>query len=97
MILHGSSRRRPLQDKAQSIANRKSRKYTLYPVSVQTPPTPAPLFFSGRAGNACTNLLGYLVRYVRTRGMVEIAESGKTADFRHATLPHTLATHGSCD
>ena len=39
-------------------------------------------FICGRADNACTNLLGFLVRYVRTRGIVEIAESGKTADFR---------------
>ncbi len=53
--------------------------------------------FSGRADNACTNLLGFFVRYVRTRGMVEIAGSGKTADFIICYLPHTLATHGSRD
>ena len=52
-------------------------------VSAQTSPRP-PLFFSGRADNACTNLLGFFVRYVRTRGIVEVAESGKTADFRSA-------------
>ena len=56
-----------------------------------------PCTYSGRAGNACTNLLGFLVWYVRTRGIAEAAESGKTADFRHATLSHALATHGSCD
>ena len=52
-----------------------------------------PSFFSGRAGNACTNLLGFPVCYVRTRGMAEVMGSGKTTDFCHATLPHTLATH----
>ena len=36
-----------------------------------------PCIYSGRADNACTNLLGYLVRYVRTRGIVKIAESAK--------------------
>ncbi len=41
-----------------------------------------PTILCGRAGNACTNLLGYLVRYVRSRGIDEIAESGKTTDFR---------------
>ena len=48
----------------------------------------------GRADNACTNLLGFFVRYVRTRGMVEIAESAKLSAFallfaartRHARL-----------
>ena len=45
-------------------------------------PRPRHPLSSGRADNACTNLLGYLVRYVRTRGMAEIVGSGKTADFR---------------
>ena len=40
-----------------------------------------PCIYSGRADNACTNLLGYFVRYVRTRGMAETVGSGKTADF----------------
>ena len=48
---------------------------------MQTPPAPAPLFFSGRADNACTNLLGFFVRYVRTRGMAEIVESAKLTTF----------------
>ncbi len=55
------------------------------------------LFFSGRADNACTNLLNFFVRYVRTRGIAKIVESGKTADFRVVSLPHALATHGSHD
>ena len=42
-----------------------------------------PCTFSGRADNACTNLLDFLVRYVRTRGMIKAAESGKTTDFRY--------------
>ena len=53
--------------------------------------------FSGRADNACTNLLGFFVHYVRTRGIAEIAESDKTAYFLLCLLPHALATHGSCD
>ena len=40
-----------------------------------------PIFICGRAGNACTNLLGFFVRYVRTRGMVKVAEDSKSANF----------------
>ena len=53
--------------------------------------------FSGRADNACTNLLGFLVRYVRTRGIDEVVGSDKTADFYIASVPHALATHGLRD
>ena len=42
-----------------------------------------PSFFSGRADNACTNLLGFFVCCVRTRGMVVIEESGETIDLLH--------------
>ena len=66
-------------------------------MSAQALPHARPSIFSGRADNACTNLLGYLVRYVRSRGMVEIAESGKTADFYIVSVSHALATHGSRD
>ena len=45
--------------------------------------------FSGRADNACTNLLGYLVRYVRTRGMGEIVGSTKLPIF---ALPFVART-----
>ena len=38
---------------------------------------------------ACTNLLGYLVRCVRTRGMVEIAESAKPPIFTLSFAAHT--------
>ena len=56
-----------------------------------------PCIYSGRADNACTNLLGSFVCYVRTRGMAEIAESAKPPIFalpfpahtRHALLPAT--------
>ena len=61
-----------------------------------------PCTFSGRADNACTNLLGFFVRYVRTRGIVEVAESGKIADFifcraaraRHAWLARLTRARG---
>ena len=53
-----------------------------------------PTLLCGRAGNACTNLLGSLVRYVRTRGMAEVVGSTKPPTFifyraartRHAWL-----------
>ena len=54
-------------------------------------------FICGRADNACTNLLGSLVRYVRTRGIDEVVGSDKTADFYIASVPHALATHGLRD
>ena len=70
-----------------------NKKYTLYLVSTLASSTPAPPFFSGRADNACTNLLGFFVHFVRTRGIDEIVGSGKTTDFTFAPLPHALATH----
>ena len=91
--IFGSSRRRPLQDKAQSIANRKKQKICTLSRQRRDWSHARPSFFSGRADNACTNLLDFLVRYVRTRGIVKIAESGKTTDFTFVPLPHALATH----
>ena len=59
-----------------------------------------PTLLCGRADNACTNLLGYFVRYVRTRGIAEIVGSGKTADFRSALcgthLPRMACATNSC-
>ncbi len=56
-----------------------------------------PCIYSGRADNACTNLLGFFVRYVRTRGIAEIAESGKSYRLSLYHVPHALATHGLRD
>ena len=67
------------------------------PPSAHPPYPRPPTYICGRADNACTNLLGYFVRYVRTRGIAEAVGSGKTTDFRFATVPHILATHGSRD
>ncbi len=68
--------------------------------SAQTLDSRPPCTFSGRADNACTNLLGFFVRYVRTRGIDEIAESGKTADFCfilcRTHLPRTARATNSC-
>ena len=50
-------------------------------------------FICGRADNACTTLLGFLVRYVRTRAIADIVGSGNTTAFRFALVPHALATH----
>ena len=58
------------------------RFITVVPSAHRLHPRP-PCTFSGRADNACTNLLGFLVHFVRTRGIAEIVESGKTADFLH--------------
>ena len=55
-----------------------------------------PCTFSGRAGNACTNLLGSLVRYVRTRGSMRLRRT-LNCRFPLCPVPHALATHGSCD
>ena len=59
-----------------------------------------PCTFSGRADNACTNLLGYLVRCVRSRGMAETVGSGKTAYFHYILcrthLPRTARATNSC-
>ena len=40
-----------------------------------------PSFFSGRADNACTNLLGFFVRYVRTRGSMRLRRAAKSPIF----------------
>ena len=40
-----------------------------------------PSFFSGRAGNACTNLLGFLVHFVRTRGSMRLRRAAKLPIF----------------
>ena len=90
--------------KNPSIANRQSKKYILHSVGAQTSPAPAPLFFSGRAGNACTNLLGFFVCCVRTRGMVKTAESARLSAFtlsfaartRHAWLARLTRARGGC-
>ena len=59
-----------------------------------------PCTFSGRADNACTNLLGFLVRYVRTRGIDEAVESGKpptfTISFAARTCHALLPANNSC-
>ena len=63
-----------------------------------------PCTFSGRADNACTNLLGFLVRYVRTRGIAEISESAKPPIFAlpraartcHAWLARLTRARGRC-
>ena len=65
--------------------------------SAQVLPHARRTYICGRADNACTNLLGSFVRYVRTRGMVEIAESAKLSTYSINPVPHALATHGSRD
>ena len=65
--------------------------------SAHSPYPRPPCTFSGRADNACTNLLGSLVRYVRTRGIAKIVGSVKlttcTINPCRTHLPRTT----SCD
>ena len=56
-----------------------------------------PCTFSGRADNACTNLLGFFVRYVRTRGIDEAMESDKATDFCFILCRTHLPRTTSCD
>ena len=51
-----------------------------------------PCTFSGRADNACTNLLGFFVRYVRTRGSMRLRRV-QNRRLSFYPLPHALATH----
>ena len=95
ICLYGGSKPPPYAQNP-SIANRKSKKYVLYPVSAGTGATPAHLIMRA-CRLACTNLLGYLVRCVCTRGIDEAVGSYKTANFYIASVSHALATHGSCE
>ena len=84
-----------------SVCEHSEIRFVLIVPSAQVPdPRPRHPFFSGRADNACTNLLGYLVRYVRTRGMAEAVGSGKIADFLLAIcrthLPRMARATNSC-
>ena len=56
----GSSRRRPLQTKTQVQPTEKAKNIYFIPSALLLYPRP-PCTFSGRADNACTNLLGFFV------------------------------------
>ena len=71
----------PLQDKVQVQPTNEIKNSLTIPSAHILYPRPRHPFFSGRADNACTNLLGYFVHFVRTRGMYEIAEDSKSANF----------------
>ena len=92
MFLHGSSRRRPLQDKAQSIANRKNKKYVLYPVSALTLSTPAMHF--QRACRQCVHESARLSRVMCSHAWYS-RNRGERQNYRFSLcpLPHALATH----
>ena len=72
--------------------------------SAHKPNSRPPCIYSGRAGNACTNLLGFFVRYVRTRGIDEAMESAKPPIFAlfcaartcHARLARLTRARGGC-
>ena len=50
---------------------------------------PRPSFICGRADNACTNLLGFLVRYVRTRGSMRLR---RIQNYRLYCMPFAACT-----
>ena len=85
--------------KNPNIAKRKSKNALFIP-SAHILDSRPPCIYSGRAGNACTNLLGFFVRYVRTRGIAEAVGSGKTTDFRsvlcRTRLPRKARATNSC-
>ena len=66
----------PYKIKAQSTANKRNKKFSHHPVSAGTGVTPA-LHFQRACRLACTNLLGFLVRYVRTRGSMRLRRAAK--------------------
>ena len=64
--------------------------------SVQVSDPRPPTLLCGRADNACTNLLGFFVRYVRTRGIMRLRRE-RYCRLLLCHVPHALATHGSRD
>ena len=66
----------------------KQKFFTIFPSAHMLHSRP-PLFFSGRAGNACTNLLGFLVRYVRTRGSMRLR---RIQNYRLYCMPFAACT-----
>ena len=99
--LYGSSRRQ--QATALRIESKynlhQNKKYNSIPSANRLYPRP-PTLLCGRADNACTNLLGFLVRYVRTRGTAKVAEDSKSANFAfilcRTYLPRMARATNSC-
>ena len=80
MFLYGGSKPPPYAQNP-NIANKQNKNYTSV-FRQRTDFTHARhTFFSGRADNACTNLLGFFVWYVRTRGMAEVVGAVKPPTF----------------
>ena len=99
MILSGRRGADPYKKKSKYSQHTKQKIYTSFRqrfCSIHARPS----FSSRRADNACTNLLGFFVWYVRTRGIAETVESGKTADFRSVLcrthLPRMACATNSC-
>ena len=94
-----SSRRRPLQDITRVYPIDKIADITPIPSTNRPKPRP-PCTYSGRAGNACTNLLGLFVRCVRTRGMAKAMGSAKllisTISPCRTRLPRMARATNSC-
>ena len=64
----------------------------LLPSAQVSDPRPRHPLSSGRADNACTNLLGFFVRYVRTRGIMRLRRE-RYCRLLLCHVPHALATH----
>ena len=57
--------------------------------SAHLPNPRPPCIYSGRADNACTNLLGFLVHFVRTRGSMRLRRVAKLSIFSLPLVAHT--------
>ena len=67
------------------------RVILIVPSAQVSDPRP-PTLLCGRADNACTNLLGFFVRYVRTRGIMRLRRE-RYCRLLLCHVPHALATH----
>ena len=75
--------------KAQAQPTDKTKDMLSIPSAHLPNPRPRHPFFSGRADNACTNLLGFLVRYVRTRGSMRLRRAAKSPTFTLSFITRT--------
>ena len=66
----------------------KQKFFTIFPSAHMLHSRP-PTLLCGRAGNACTNLLGSFVRYVRTRGSMRLR---RIQNYRLYCMPFAACT-----
>ena len=94
MFLYGGSKPPPCLGNADRVcfANRSIPPVSATPTHMlRICVNPRHPLFSGRADNACTNLLGFFVHYVRTRGSMRLQRAEKSPAF--ALLYHARTRH----